>query len=119
MSDILSDQRRVAFRQALDRLIAAGSIANLNDWCTKAGLQWSTVGEFLSGRTRVPSDRTYAKLAAVVGCTVSELKGESPWLPDRDRRAIAALDALPPQQQEIELQKLELQARHAREAQGG
>lgn len=76
MKDNLHAVRLEAFLAAQAELERSGKIESLNDWCTKAGLRWSTVGEFMSGRTQVMSDRTYAKLAAAAGTTVAKLKGE-------------------------------------------
>jgi uncharacterized protein YjiS (DUF1127 family) len=109
MSDDLSNRRREAFLKVQEELEIAGKIDNLNDWCEKAGLRWSTVGDFLSGRTRVPSDRTYNRLAAAVGISVAKLKGEpeAVTLTDLQRRFLAALEKLSDEQRRAELRALE------------
>lgn len=108
MSDDLRERRLAAFQKAQKELEAGGAIASLNDWCVKAGVGWSTVNDFLIGKTSVMSDRTYAKLASAAGWSVQRLKGEPEpiKLTDEEREFIELLRSLDPADRRKELRSL-------------
>lgn len=86
------DMYREALTAAIEKLVEAGRINDLSDWCRRAGFKSSTVHEFLSGRTRSLTLEKLDKLAAAAKVPISALIGETKMaLNDDDVRFITAL----------------------------
>lgn len=99
--DEIREKRLAAFDAALNELVAAGTVSSLSDWCKKAGKSSGTVYDFLSGKSRLMSDRTLTALCQAVGKPLAWIKGEQPHATtDRIEQAISLLSALPEPVQE-------------------
>lgn len=106
--DDIREKRLAAFDAALKELVAAGTVSSLSDWCRKAGKSSGTAYDFLSGKSRLMSDRTLTALCQAVGKPLAWIKGEEP--PPRSKRielAISLLTTLPEPVQEEFLAMLE------------
>lgn len=100
--------RWAAFDAVLQSLIEDGAVTSLNDWCKRAGVSWSTVGEFKAGRTVELTDRTLRKMAAAVGVSVARLRG------DQEAAILEDLAALPPDERDDILTLIRQRARRSR-----
>jgi transcriptional regulator with XRE-family HTH domain len=89
------DTYREALTAAIEKLVEAGRINDLSDWCRRAGFKSSTVHEFLSGRTRSLTLEKLDKLAAAAKIPISALIGETKMaLNEEDVRFITALQRM-------------------------
>lgn len=106
--DEIREKRLAAFDAALKQLIAEGTVSSVTDWCHKAGKSTGTVFDFLSGKSRVMSDRTLMALCDAVGKPLGWIKGDDqPVANPRIQHAMDLLSSLPESVQEEYLAMLE------------
>lgn len=113
-----ADQRRAAFRRALEGLIAAGTVTSLNDWCKKAKVGFNTPSDFLKGLGMSMTDRTYQKLADAVGLPVAVLLGEQQDLTGDEREFVELYRSLTPAERRKELRSLRAKVQEDEEPPG-